>query len=58
MLLSLRSIFYEENAMLPGPQNDSIGLKVVNPDRGLIIETHKPLVEFDSFFGQTNASVD
>jgi hypothetical protein len=58
MLLSLRSVFYEENAVLPSPNNNSIGMKVVHPERGLVIETHKPLVEFDSFFGQDNPSAD
>ncbi|KAF8590698.1 hypothetical protein K439DRAFT_1611832 [Ramaria rubella] len=53
MLLSLRSVFYADHAMLPG-QRDTIGLTLVNPDRGLTVHTHNPLKEFDSFFGEKN----
>ncbi|KAF8521142.1 hypothetical protein JB92DRAFT_1832889 [Gautieria morchelliformis] len=54
MLLSLRGIFYEDHAVLPG--KDDIGMKTVNtnPDRGLTVERHNPLKEFESFFGENN----
>jgi len=51
MLLSLRSVFYEKYAELPG-QSDTIGLTEVNPERGLTVTTHNPLKEFESFFGE------
>ncbi|KAF8582399.1 hypothetical protein K439DRAFT_1661837 [Ramaria rubella] len=53
MLLSLRGVFHADHAILPG--QDDIRLKVVNQDRGLIIETHNPLKEFESFFGENRS---
>ncbi|KAF8529788.1 hypothetical protein JB92DRAFT_607221 [Gautieria morchelliformis] len=51
MLLSLRSVFYADHLVLP-VQDDAIGLTVVDPDRGLTVEEHNPLKEFESFFGE------
>jgi hypothetical protein len=53
MLLSLRSVFYAAHSLLPG-EDETIKLTVVNPDRGLTVQRHDPLKEFDSFFGETS----
>lgn len=34
------------------PRLNDIDLLVVNPERGLTIQTHNPLKEFESFFGE------
>lgn len=41
MLLSLKGVFYEVDEVLP--KKDGMGVKVVNPDRGLTIATRVPL---------------
>ncbi|KIJ56462.1 hypothetical protein M422DRAFT_239677 [Sphaerobolus stellatus SS14] len=51
MLLSLRSVFYDKYAELPA-KNDTIGLKALDPERGLTVTTHNPFKEFESFFGE------
>lgn len=51
MLLSLRSVFYDKYAELPG-RNDTFGLVSLNTERGLMVHTHNPLKEFESFFGE------